>query len=260
MTSRKQGLTLRPAVSRNDKKKHLPRLHGSIARELGTRIVSGAWRPGHTLEGEIEASEQFKVSRTAYREAVRILVAKGLVESRPKFGTRVTRRAQWHMLDPDVLSWVFDFEPEESLIASLFELRRIFEPQAAALAAMRRTDLHIETLSVSLAAMKKHTLASEAGQIADQEFHAALLEATGNTFLVSLTQSVAAAVAWTTIFKQRSSRPMRDAYPDHKKVLLAVEKQDREAAQSAMEELVELAFRDTTAARLALRDGRSKAK
>ena len=79
------------------------RLHGSIARDLGVLIVSGRYRPGHILDGEVEASEQRRVSRTAYREALRILAAKGLVNSRPRVGTRVSALEQWHLLDPDVL-------------------------------------------------------------------------------------------------------------------------------------------------------------
>ncbi len=79
------------------------RLHGSIAREIGLLIVSGRYRPGHVLDGEVEASEQRRVSRTAYREAVRILAAKGLVHSRPRVGTRVSALEDWHLLDPDVL-------------------------------------------------------------------------------------------------------------------------------------------------------------
>ena len=89
------------------------RLHGSIARDLGVQIVSGHYEPGHVLDGEIEASERLEVSRTAYREAMRILAAKGLVESRPKVGTRVSPQARWHLLDPDVLSWIFAGEPDE---------------------------------------------------------------------------------------------------------------------------------------------------
>ena len=87
------------------------RLHGTIARDIGMQIVSGRFRPGNVLDGEVEASEQRKVSRTAYREAVRILAAKGLVHSRPRVGTRVSAVEQWHLLDPDVLSWVFAGEP-----------------------------------------------------------------------------------------------------------------------------------------------------
>ena len=170
------------------------RLHGSIARDIGVMIVSGRYRPGHVLDGEVEASEQRKVSRTAYREAVRILAAKGLVHSRPRVGTRVSQLAQWHLLDPDVLSWVFVGEPEPEVLHALFELRSIVEPAAAALAATRRNQQHLDAMRQSLDAMTRHTLHVEAGRIADQEFHAALLSATSNPFIVSLTNGVTGAV------------------------------------------------------------------
>ena len=78
------------------------RIHGTIARDLGIEIVGGKRKPGDILGGEIEASAALGVSRTAYREAIRILSAKGLVESRPKAGTRISPRRHWNMLDPDV--------------------------------------------------------------------------------------------------------------------------------------------------------------
>lgn len=71
----------------------LLRLHGTVARELGIRIVTGALPPGEMLDGEIAASGQFKVSRTAYREAIRILAAKGLSIRGPKIGTQVSARS-----------------------------------------------------------------------------------------------------------------------------------------------------------------------
>ena len=89
------------------------------------------------------ATETLGVSRAAYREGVQVLIAKGLVESRPKAGTRVLPRDHWNLLDPDVLAWAFAREPDQRLIDSLFELRGIVEPAAAALAAERtsREDL-----------------------------------------------------------------------------------------------------------------------
>lgn len=225
------------------------RLHGSLARDLGISIVSGRHEPGDVLEGEIEASERLHVSRTAYREAVRILAAKGLVEARPKTGTRVNPRGKWHLLDPDVLSWIFKYEPDEHLIHSLFELRRVVEPAAAQFAAERRTQAHIESMRAALDGMAEHTLATEAGRQADQEFHSALLDASGNPFLVSLSSGVGAAVAWTTIFKQRGGRPLRDPMPDHRRVFEAVEAGDPKAAHAAMTQLVDLALIDTTRAR-----------
>src|SRR5262245_56428981 len=75
----------KPAVTkRRPRASAALRLHGSIARDLGVAIVSGRYRPGDILGGEVESSEELRVSRTAYREAVRILSAKGLVESRPR--------------------------------------------------------------------------------------------------------------------------------------------------------------------------------
>jgi DNA-binding FadR family transcriptional regulator len=222
------------------------RLHGTIARDLGVLIVSGKYKPGEILNGEIAASDRLHVSRGAYREAVRILAAKGLVESKPKVGTRISQPEHWHLLDPDVLAWIFEFEPDETLLKSLFELRRIVEPHAAALAAQRRTEEHLQAMSDALDGMEQHTLATEAGRLADQAFHAALLAASRNAFVVSLTSGVGAAVSWTTIFKQRSGPLARDPLPDHRRVYEAIKAADPVAAHRAMESLVDLALHDTT--------------
>ena len=234
-------------------RRRLLRLHGSIARDLGVLIVSGRYKPGDLLNGEIAASDRLQVSRGAYREAVRILAAKGLVESRPKVGTRVSQPGRWHLLDPDVLSWIFEFEPDEKLLADLFELRRIVEPEAAALAALRRTDEHVEAMALALDGMAQHTLAVEAGRLADQDFHSALLRASGNAFIISLTSGVGAAISWTTIFKQRVNPLSRDPVPDHTSVFNAVKAGDPKAAHKAMANLVDLALLDTTNSRRARR-------
>jgi DNA-binding FadR family transcriptional regulator len=237
------------------------RLHGTIARDLGVRIVSGRCRPGDILDGEIDASDRLEVSRTAYREAVRILAAKGLVESRPKVGTRVSLPERWHLLDPDVLSWIFEREPDDRLVNGLFELRRIVEPQAAALAAERRTEADLAAMAQALQGMEKHSLAVEAGRDADQEFHAALLRASGNAFVASLISGITAAVTWTTIFKQRHHQLARDPIPDHTRVYEAVRAGNPAAAQRAMIALLDLALLDTTSAyRPRKKQGSRKAK
>ncbi|MGN6376921.1 MAG: FadR/GntR family transcriptional regulator [Sphingomonas sp.] len=221
------------------------RVHGRIARDIGTAIVTGRYRPGDVLTGEIAASEELQISRTAYREAMRILAAKGLVDSRPKIGTRVSPMAEWHLLDPDVLAWIFRNAPDQSLIEALFELRRIVEPQAAALAAQRRSDAQLSDLKEALERMERHTLEVEAGRRADQDFHAVPLDAAGNAFLASLTSGVGAAVAWTTVFKQRKGALKRNALPDHRRVYEAVAAGDPSRASAAMAELIDMAFHDT---------------
>jgi len=224
------------------------RIHGKLARDLGVMIVSGAYAKGPLLETEVGASERRNVSRSAYREAVRMLAAKGLVESRPKVGTRVTPQEKWHLLDPDVLSWMFQSEPDDHLLEALFELRMIFEPEAAALAAQRRTSEHLERMRAALTVMREETLASDRGRAADQEFHAVLLNASDNPFLRTLTSSVSAAVSWTTALKQRVRPLVRDPIPDHERVFDAIAMRDADAARAGMAKLVELALFDTKTA------------
>lgn len=221
------------------------RIHGTIARKIGIAIMSGQYHPGDLLVGEIASSEKLAVSRTAYREAVRILAAKGLVESKPKVGTRINPRSKWHLLDPDVLSWTFENEPDVELLESLFELRKIIESTAAAIAATRRTSAQLDAMRDAIERMSRHTLATEEGRKGDQDFHAALLAATANPYFVSLTQGVNAAVNTTTMFKQRERPLPRDPVPDHLRVFQAVADRDAERAEHEMKVLVQLARQDT---------------
>ena len=225
------------------------RLHGSIARELGIAIVSGRYRPGDLLGGEVSSSARFAVSRTAYREAVRILAAKGLVDARPKVGTRINPRSEWHLLDPEVLVWMFESDPDPELLNSLFELRSVVESAAAGIAARRRTAGHLRDLRAALEAMASHTLATEAGRQADMEFHGTLLRATSNPFIVSLTEGVGAAIGASTVFKQRKGSLGRDPMPEHRRVYEAVAAGDVQGAERAMSELIVLARRDTPTSR-----------
>lgn len=211
-------------------------------------IVSGKIRPATVLEGEVEASDQRKVSRSAYREAVRILVAKGLVNSKPKAGTRVSDRAAWHLLDPDVLSWIFQIEPDYALVYSLFEMRSTVEPEAAALAAHRRNRRQIIAMADALEIMGRYKTTTKEWRDADEQFHTTLLEASGNPFLASMTSSINAAVSWSTIFKQRYEPLKRDPVPDHRRVLKAIEAGNASAARKAMAQLVNLALIDITTA------------
>ncbi|MEN3745984.1 FadR/GntR family transcriptional regulator [Sphingomonas sp. HF-S3] len=221
------------------------RLRGAVAHYLGTAIVSGRIAPGERLTGEVANSEALDVSRSAYREAVQVLTAKGLVESRPKAGTRVLPRSRWNMLDPAVLAWAFSGEPDLDFVRDLFELRVVVEPNAARLAAARRDKADLKAMKEALAQMRRFTLATEAGRAADRDFHDALLQATHNSALVALSASIGAAVNWTTQFKQRARALPRDPLPDHVRVYDAIAAGDGDAASDAMRVLVELALEDT---------------
>jgi DNA-binding FadR family transcriptional regulator len=230
-----------PSAGRSERKL---RVNGTLARDIGMSIVSGKLRPGHVLDGEVEASSQWKVSRNTYREALRILVAKGLISSQTRTGTRVNDTPEWHLLDPDVLSWMFSGHPRQELIHGVFELRSVVEPAAAEMAAMRRSQRHLAEMRRALEEMARYTLEQPRGRDADQAFHAALLAGTCNPFMVSLTKGVTAAVDALTMYKQRLDRITRDPVPDHWRVFDAVAAKDADAARTAMLKLIRLAILD----------------
>ncbi|SUI42118.1 Transcriptional regulators [Serratia marcescens] len=82
--------------------------------------------------------EQFGVSRTAVREAVKMLAAKGMLLPRPRIGTRVMPQSQWNFLDQDLLTWWMTRENFDQVMQHFLILRTSLEPQACALAAKPR--------------------------------------------------------------------------------------------------------------------------
>jgi DNA-binding FadR family transcriptional regulator len=221
------------------------RKRGSITHHLGRAILSGEYKPGDLLSGEIANSIALGVSRGAYREAVQALIAKGLVESKPKTGTCVLPRDRWNILDPDVLAWAFSGTPDVRLLRSLFELRGAIEPFAARLAAERRTLEDLKVMDRALIDMGRLTLSTQAGMEADGLFHRSILYASQNDALIALSPSIASGVEWSTRFKQRDRALPRDPVPDHRRVYDAIAACDPVAAGEAMAALIRAALDDT---------------
>lgn len=222
--------------------------HVTLSRDLGVAIVTGVHAPGALLPGEIDLAERRGVSRSVVREGLRMLAAKGLLESRPKAGTRVRGRQHWNLLDPDLLAWMFEGSPPLGFVRSLFELRLIVEPAAAALAAERRSEQQVLRLDHALGRMGAAGLATPEGQAADQEFHTLILEATGNELLLGLAGGISAAVRWTTLFKYRAKAKPRDPMPQHRALFDAIAAADAAAASAATTALIRRAQADTEAA------------
>ena len=226
------------------------RLHGAIAHKLGTEILSGKYAPGDILSGEVAFAEELQVSRSAYREAIQVLSAKGLVASRPKAGTRVLPKDRWNLLDPDVLGWAFAGEPDIEFVRSCLKcalwssLRRRDLPRSAA---TRMTSSHEGCAGRDAQA---RPLPPRRGAPQTGIFTMRFCQATRNQALMVLSASIGAAVNWTTQFKQRSRALPRNPIPDHARVYDAIAAGDGEGAAEAMNVLVDLALEDTRSAML----------
>ena len=212
-------------------------LHGHVMHELGRRIVGGELRPGDVLPREELLAEQMNVSRTALREAMKVLSAKGLVESRTKVGTRVRDPRYWHQLDADVLAWRCALMPTEDFVQKLAEMREIIEPSAAAAAARRGSEEQLKRLEAAYAAMDAaQTL--DAWAKADLDFHEALLSATNNELMISLFSVIETALGTFFVLSARTAKNFKYSLPNHRKVLDAVRRRQPEAARRAMQRMI----------------------
>jgi DNA-binding FadR family transcriptional regulator len=224
------------------------RLFGQVAERLGIAIISGAFKAGELLPNEDQLKDEISVSRTAYREAVKILTAKGLVEARPRSGTRVAPRSGWNLIDPDVLAWHLAADPNEDFIRDLFELRRLVEPGAARLAALRRSPDDLIRIDAALNGMVSEKPYSEASIRADVRFHEAIFAASHNRTLDCLANVVISTIQWSMLLQQqKSERAFDAALSDHKRVRDAIAAQDGAQAEAVMTMLVLDALRDTLA-------------
>jgi GntR family transcriptional regulator, galactonate operon transcriptional repressor len=213
------------------------RLSEKVAGSIGRRIVSGHYQPGQTLPTEPKIQREFGVSRTAVREAVRLLSAKGLTVSRPKIGTRVRPTVDWNMLDPDVLRWQLDEHPTKEFIQALFEMREIIEPAAAARAAERATDAEIAALGAAMDGIQHEERGSPALIQADIAFHMAILEASRNPMLRSVGAMIKSALSITFSLGWRTAMA-DDAILQHRAVYDAIRGRDGEEAFLAMRKLL----------------------
>lgn len=225
------------ALARAGARERAGSLSEMVASVVGRRIVTGSFQPGDTLPTEPRLQEEFKVSRTAVREAIRLLSAKGLTVSRPKIGTRVRPRCDWNMLDPDVLRWQIDSAPSDEFIHSLFEMREIIEPAAAALAAERASADEIDALKIAFEGIRSRDRGSVEQIQADLSFHMSVLEASHNPLLRSAGSMIESglvisfSLGWRTVMGD-------DAVLQHRDVYESIRERNADGAYLAMRRLL----------------------
>jgi DNA-binding FadR family transcriptional regulator len=239
----------RKTASRPARRKPGSRIHAELAAGIGELILNGTYPPGSLLPNEAEWGRRFRASRTAVREAVRLLSAKGLTETRPKTGTRVRPPSDWNLLDPDVLGWHLADRPAPHFIEDLFEMRLIFEPAAAEIAAERADAELLSRMQAAMDAMAAAPRGSRAQVEADLAFHKSILEASGNLLLRSLGSLIESALSVTFGLNWRSrSTSHEDRIEMHRNVLEFIKAGKARQAGLAMHRLIDSSRSDSMAA------------
>ena len=200
------------------------------ARRLYGRIVAeGGLAPGDKLPNELDLSRELGVSRTTLREAVRMLVAQGVLEVRRGKGTFVSDRVE------DIDDFGFTgLSRVKGQLRDLFELRSIFEPQAARLACRRATAEERADILAKGRAVEVCIRSGADRTRADAAFHAAIVRATHNEFMVRLLPLIQRAVATAVETGDDAQRLAEDTLRDHALLLEFFARGDEEGARHAM--------------------------
>jgi DNA-binding FadR family transcriptional regulator len=212
-------------------------VHAAIANEIGLRIVRGDYPPGTVLPNEAKWAETFDVSRSAVREAIKMLMAKSLLSSRPKVGSRVEPRERWNLLDRDVLAWYAASPDREQFLRTVQEFRYIVEPEAAALAAARRTEEQMDEISRACREMGEATSLRVRTE-ADTRFHVGILRATGNELLVPLGVLIESGFDYLFSYITRNTNDLDYAQRLHEDIERQIRLQRPEKARAAVRKLL----------------------
>lgn len=205
-----------------------------VVNEIQRVIVDGQLRPGTKLPPERELAEELGVSRTVIREAVRILVAKGLLETRPGVGTIVRQVTRDQVVEP--LSLLLQTQEGGISIEHLHQVRRMLEVEIAGLAASQATQEDVAELKQALAEMEAVMNIPEAHAAKDADFHQGLARTTHNPLLSILLGSIRDLMQEVRILVAQRPGIRARVMPDHQKILERVAAGDPEGARHAMEE------------------------
>ena len=211
-----------------------PGLASQVCREIGRRIVAGLFPEGQFIDDENKLCERFNVSKSVVREAVKILVSKGLLEVRRGNGTRVRQRSSWNLLDDDVLAWHQGAEPKPDFLRKLIDVRLMVEPNAAFWAAGAATNEQINEIGKSHNDMEDAESIQEY-VVADAKFHRAVLRGANNELLTAMEGVIFSALLSSIKITNNDPIDNRErSLPLHFEILKAIKIRDRESAEFAM--------------------------
>lgn len=210
-----------------------------LTDELGRAILGGDFPPGAVLPREGDLSIRGGVGRGAVREAVKMLQAKGLIESRPKRGTTVLPIRNWHLYDRDVQIWMRTSVPTRALLSELLEVRTAFEPLAASLSARRGAPEALRAIDCAHDRMHAALIGRDDPYDADLAFHTAILEASGNRFLAALAPLIGTALLFSFRITNAARGDRVGDLDAHTRIADAIRSRDSGAAEQSMRALLD---------------------
>jgi DNA-binding FadR family transcriptional regulator len=204
---------------------------------LVTGIVEEKY--GAILPPQDVLSKEFDVSRTVMREALSMLLARDMLDVRPKIGTRIRPMSDWRMIDEDVVNWRFRAKPDPLFLRDVIEFRILIEPRASAQAAARGSAADIAAIREAFEAFRVIRPAEPAYQEADELFHTRIVVASGNQFFKQMAAIIRGALSSVNPIVADRDGLWETAVESHRRVLEAIERHDPKEAEIASLALID---------------------
>lgn len=211
------------------------RLYEQVAQQIQQLIVDEGWPAGNRIPTERELGEQFGVSRTVIREALKALSERGLIAIRPGRGTFVADLGYGALKEPMKLF----FQRQNISYRDLVEARRVLEIEISELAARRAQPEQIEEMRTAIEEMDGALEDVEHFVRTDQRFHLLLAEATQNRMFPMFVRSMSDLLYESRLLMFGVMGSPSRGQIHHRALLDALERRDAAAARRAMEEHIE---------------------
>lgn len=206
------------------------RVYEEVAEHLQRQFASGRLKPGDRLPPERELAEQFGVSRTSIRDAIRVLELMGLVEPRQGEGTVVREGSPEHMVAPLATAIAM----QRGLVDDLMEVRTVLEPPMSALAASRATPEDVVQMDAIIARQSERVSAGGTAVDEDTAFHYAVATASRNRVVLRVVDVLMDLLRESRARSlQTKGRPER-SLAGHRRILEAIHRRDAQGAAAAM--------------------------
>lgn len=224
-----------PAVPQRVRRR--PRLSTAVVEDLVNAIVMGTYPIGTALPPENMLCDMYDVSRTVVREATTALTEKGLVVSQQGRGTIVRDSRAWNMLDPMILSALFQGEEGLLYLDNLSEVRSLLESAMAAKAAANATPESVAELTAQIDKLEELVTLPSAYVHEDLKFHDIIMRMSGDRLSKAIIDGIQSEALRTHGYSGKLSvEHVRATQAAHRKVHDAIAARDPEAAAAAMRE------------------------
>jgi DNA-binding FadR family transcriptional regulator len=206
-------------------------LVSKVMEGLVTGIVEEKY--GAVLPPQDVLSKEFDVSRTVMREALSMLLAREMLDVRPKIGTRIRPMRDWRMIDEDVVSWRFRAKPDQLFLRDVIEFRALIEPRACAQAAVRGSAADIAGVREAFELFRSIRPGEAGYQAADELFHTRIVVASGNQFFQQMAAIIRGALSAVNPIVTARESNWEDVLRAHSRVVEAIERRDPKEAEAA---------------------------